>query len=302
MTGDRPLDPAALESLLARLRHRARLQGLRPDLVFHLYVHERFLARLARSAHRDHFVLKGGLNLYSRLRGLARPTVDIDLAGQGLPATPEGVEQAVREVMRIRLDDLVAFDPARLSSAAILEGADHGGVRLEFEARVGRARQRLQLDVSFGNAITPAPVTLEFPSLLDGGGHALLGYPVETILAEKTAAAVELGEITTRQKDFYDLYQLSLLPDLPAVSVRLAFERTFAARRLDLTAGLTALESLAEHVGLTQRWGAYLRRSRLDAPADFAEIMRRVLLLVRPILQGEARGHWQPEQARWDQA
>lgn len=61
-------------------------EGLRADLVFHLYAHERFLAHLATSEHREQFILKGGLNLYSRLRALARPTVDIDLAGRGLPS------------------------------------------------------------------------------------------------------------------------------------------------------------------------------------------------------------------------
>jgi predicted nucleotidyltransferase component of viral defense system len=290
---------AALESLLAKLRHRARAQGLRPDLVFHLYVHERFLARLASSPYQAHFILKGGLNLYSRLGNLARPTTDINLAGRGMPATPEALSKAVLKIMALEAGDLVQFRAETLRIDTILAEAKYGGLRLEFDALVGSARQLLQLDVSFGNTITPAPITLEFPALLEKQGYFLLGYPLETILAEKTAASVELGEANTRQKDFYDLHQLSLLTGFEASGVRTALEHTFTSRDLDLSRAISILEGVAKSPDMAQRWATYLKRNRLQSVARFPELMARVLLFLVPLLENSARGEWMPERECW---
>ena len=166
-----------LESLLARLRNRALAEGLRRDTMLLLCLQEALLARLAVSEHRDRFVLKGGLNLYSRYGGAARPTRDIDLAWSGLPNTVEVVLEALRAVAAIKLDDSVAFDLESLAGAPINEGAAHGGVRVELDARVEAAVERLVLDVSFGNAITPGPRHPRVPVPAREGAAPAAGLP-----------------------------------------------------------------------------------------------------------------------------
>ena len=294
------LSKAELDSLLARLRNRARSEGLRPHLVLKLYLHERLLARLSHSPHRDHFVLKGGLNLYSRFRALARPTVDIDLVGRGMPADIESVLTALREVMTLPLPDGVEFDVASLRGSPIQEESDYGGVRVEFGVRLGRARETVRCDVSFGAPITPGPVTLEFPALLEAQGYSLLGYPVETLLAEKTAASVELGLENTRQKDFYDLYQLSTLHALEAQGVRAALRRTFAARGTALEGSAALLEHVALDPEMCARWERTRNREEWSAPLSFEAVMNRLLAFLGPLLEGTARGSWQPEKGAWE--
>ncbi len=293
------LSKAELDSLLARLRNRARSEGLRPHLVLKLYLHERLLARLSHSPHRDHFVLKGGLNLYSRFRALARPTVDIDLVGRGMPADIDSVLMALGEVMKLPLPDGVEFDVASLRGSPIQEESDYGGVRVEFGVRLGRARETVRCDVSFGAPITPGPVTLEFPALLEAQGYFLLGYPVETILAEKTAASVELGLENTRQKDFYDLYQLSTLHALEAQGVREALKRTFAARGTALEGSTALLEKVALDPEMRARWQRTRNREEWNAPPSFEAVMDRVLAFLGPLLEGTARGEWQPDSTSW---
>ena len=53
----------------------------------------------------------------------------------------------------------------------IRDTQEYGGFRVRLTAGLGTAVLRLQIDVGFGDAITPAPVITEFPSIL---GQSLL--------------------------------------------------------------------------------------------------------------------------------
>lgn len=54
-------------------------------------------------------------------------------------------------------------------------------------AFLGRTRIPVQVDIGFGNAITPAAEELMFPSLLSVEGPRLRAYPKETVVARKTS-------------------------------------------------------------------------------------------------------------------
>jgi predicted nucleotidyltransferase component of viral defense system len=203
-----PAKPPSLPSLLAKFRNRAWQDGLPIDLMLLLYFYEGFLARLAASEFKDKLILKGGFNLYGRYQAAARPTRDVDLAGVQLTSGLDEVLSVVRTISKIDVADGILFDLTTLEGSSIMEGTNYGGVRAELLARYGTAFEKLTFDFSFGNAITPGPVMLEFPSLL-GQPHILLAYPLETIVAEKSAAIVEIGITNTRLKDFYDLYYIA---------------------------------------------------------------------------------------------
>jgi hypothetical protein len=72
-----------------------------------------------------------------------------------------------------------------------------------------QARIPLQVDIGFGDVVTPAPMTLEYPTLLDSPPPHIRVYPLETIVAEKLEAAVRLAMANSRMKDFYDLTVLA---------------------------------------------------------------------------------------------
>jgi len=62
-------------------------------------------------------------------------------------------------------------------------------VRVTFTAHLDRARIRIQIDIGFGDAITPGPVETEYTTLLPTPSPRLLAYPKETVVAEATAGA-----------------------------------------------------------------------------------------------------------------
>ncbi len=131
------------------------------------YAAERFLYRLSRSSYRDQFVLKGAMLFAIRIGEPYRSTKDLDLLGMG-EATEAAIDTAVREIAATKVDDDgLVFDVGTLEVRSIREDNRYGGLRAIVQVRLAEARIHVQIDVGFGDAITPAATDLEFPTLLD---------------------------------------------------------------------------------------------------------------------------------------
>lgn len=288
-------------SVLDRLRHlqRTRFPDVPPNTMLLLYAQQGLLARLDASDVRDAFVLKGALSLFVRYGNAARPTRDIDLAARGLPNTPSAIHEVLEILCTVPFGDGLTFDPASVQVAPINETFDYPGVTARVRATLGPSQVTVQLDVSFGNVITPAPVALTFPPLLLDAGIDLLVYPLETVITEKFAALVELGTATTRMKDLYDLQVILGQERFEARIVGDALDRSFAARGTPVDAVPDILSAaFAADAVMTTRWGQYLRRTGLQAP-PYAEVMALLQAFYGPVLlDGGRDGTW--EEGRWD--
>ncbi len=130
------------------------------------YAAERFLYRLGQSKDRDGFVLKGAMLFAVRVGQQYRPTRDLDLLGLG-EASEAAVATAIRNIATTKVDDDgLIFDVDGLEVYAIREDNAYGGIRVVLQARLAEARIHVQIDVGFGDAITPAATNLQFPTLL----------------------------------------------------------------------------------------------------------------------------------------
>jgi hypothetical protein len=198
-------------SVKAQLLSLARKRGDDYQLLLTRYANERLLYRLAVSPYASHFVLKGAA-LFTLWTGQPhRATRDIDLHGTGDP-TEAHVRDVVSGVIAQAVeDDGVVFDSASLTVAPIREDQAYGGVRVTLVARIDSAQIRLQIDVGFGDIITPDAIPAEFPALLGFPAPHLLVYPRETAVAEKLEAIVQLGMANSRMNDFYDIVALATL-------------------------------------------------------------------------------------------
>lgn len=189
-------------SVRTRLLDRSRRDGADFQNLLTRYALERLLYRLSQSAERERFVLKGAMLFAAWLDDPFRPTGDLDLLGFG-DSEVAGIIDTFRTICSIEVpDDGAVFDIDGLSAAAIREGADYGGVRVRTSATIGGARVPIQIDVGFGDAITPRAVEIIYPTLLGGPAAHLRAYPAETVIAEKFEALVSLGLANTRMKDF----------------------------------------------------------------------------------------------------
>lgn len=268
---------AVQESLLAKLRSRARALHYPPKLILQLYLCERFLARVSRSDQQSKLILKGGLNLYCRQPNAARPTLGIDLA---VPTIGAALESVIASIAAADLGDHVDFDTASLTVSPLLEGASQDGVRLWLTAHVGSAHAKLELNITSNNTMYPAPVWLEIPSLLELETGEILGDRLETIFSEKLAVIVDLSQTTTRLQDFYDLHQMVTRDVLSLKSLREAIEHTFAQRGIELIGSAFVLAQLGQDVRLSQDWKAFLSENSLRANPDFALILEPLIAFV----------------------
>jgi len=81
---------------------------------------------------------------------------------------------------------------------------------------IGRdgARVHMQIDIGFGDVMTPGPEMLTYPTILDFPAPKLSGYSRETVAAEKLQALAQLRMLNIRMKDYFDLWLLTRQPEL----------------------------------------------------------------------------------------
>lgn len=265
-----------IESIRQRLLNLSRASGETFDYVLTRYGIERVLYRLGKSEIADKFVLKGATLFHVWNKKVHRPTRDLDLLGFG-PNDPESLRCVMLHIMNVPCDeDGLTFDENTLVVAPIREDSDDGGVRAKFRAMLGNIRIAIQIDVGFGDAITPGPELREYPTLLSGMPTTNLAtYPACTVIAEKFEALVRLDAHNTRMKDFYDLDFLLADIGYDQQSVEAAIQATFARRGSTLPVDVpTGLTEIFAH-DRSEMWNAFLRKSGL-ASDEFVKVVCRI--------------------------
>jgi len=270
------------ESVRARLLNLSKQRGDEFQLTLANYVIERFLYRLGQSPLRDRFVLKGAVLFRVWMGQSHRPTKDLDLLGNG-PSGLSEVAQAIREVCLVEADDGLVFDLDAIQAERIREDAEYEGVRIRFRAELAAAQIPLQIDVGFGDAITPEPSLTAVPSMLGMDPPQVLAYPRETVVAEKLHAMVILDISNTRMKDFYDLWFLSRSWPFQMIALSDAIRATFERRGTPLPVAVPFALTPGFHSDEQKslQWTAFLKRLRLDSttPAldEIAEATKRFI-------------------------
>ncbi|GAA1320400.1 nucleotidyl transferase AbiEii/AbiGii toxin family protein [Leucobacter albus] len=284
------------------LRRLARDSGSDVQELQTLYVLEALLARIAVSAHRDDFVLKGGVLLAAF--AARRPKKDIDLQATGFSNDAAVVTELVRAVVAHDLSDGVVFDADSVTTSSIRDGDidEYAGVRVRLVGRLGRARLTVGIDVNFGDPIWPSPQLIEMPRILplDQPPVLLLGYPLAMVLAEKIVTAIDRGEGNTRWRDFADVYTLARLHAVEAEALRKSLETVAAYRGVDLTPLLPMLNHMPERAQPKWRvWRTRVNRQR-ELPEVFVKVLDAVAHFSDPVLKGLAKGNWNTATQRWE--
>jgi predicted nucleotidyltransferase component of viral defense system len=255
-------------SIRQRLLDRAHTQGEDFQLLLDRYAVERLLYRLSMSDDRDRFLLKGALLFSLWFHEKHRPTRDADFLGFGAPDAGE-LSETVRRLCAVEYDDGLSYDIASIRVQEIRENARYQGLRVTLRAELDRAICNVQLDVGYGDAVTPAPVEVTYPPLLaDLPAPMLRAYPRETVFAEKLEAIAQLGIANSRMKDYFDLLALAREDAMDLHDLSRAIAVTFERRKTGfpdpLPVGLT--QAFALDAQKQKQWSAFLARNRLEAP------------------------------------
>ena len=276
-------NPAA--SIHDRLLNRAKASGEDFNLVLTRYAIERFLYRLSIGPAREVYWLKGGLLFNLWFDVPHRPTRDADFLGFG-PMDIKALAQTMGEICTVEAgtEDGMIFDPGSITIEEIREEIGYGGVRVKLVGKLGNARCPMQLDIGYGDAVTPGPEEAVYPTLLDDQpAPRLRVYPRATMVAEKLEAIVSLGMANSRMKDYFDLRALAHEGALDGQQLGDAIAATFRSRGtmlpVNMPLGLT--DEFALDATKQTQWKAFLNKNKLDAPP-----LGKVIEEVRNFLTG----------------
>lgn len=291
-------------SIFQRLLNRAKNNKEDFNLLLSRYGMERFLYRLSVSPHNDRFILKGA-SLFLVWKGQNyRVTRDADLLGLGI-SDIEKLADLFREICNVEFQgDGMIYMPESLNAEEIREDQEYDGVRITLIGMLNQARIPLQVDIGFGDAITPAPEQIEYPTLFNAPPPLLKAYPRYTMVAEKVEAMVKLGLANSRMKDFYDIWLLSRLFSFEGNVLRKALENTFDRRRTTFPAStpFAFTPAFYEDPQKTVQWAAFVNKSKPDIPVgDLSAVIADIDDFLAPLIESlqsntPFKDAWVPDQ------
>jgi len=247
-------------SLKAQIKNLARKKNIKAQVLLQNYMFERFLERLSLSEYKDKFVLKGGM-LVAALVGIdIRSTMDLDATLRGLPLTVENISKTINDICAHPMQDEVkmnagSINPIRLDDV-------YGGYRVKLTAIYDTIETPFAIDISTGDAITPQAVKYILRGIFDEDKQIeIWAYNIETIMAEKIETILRRSTLSTRPRDFYDIYILGTTQTYDAALLKEAVSATAKHRRTmdqisDIQALLKIITASAE---LKQMWEKYRR-------------------------------------------
>jgi predicted nucleotidyltransferase component of viral defense system len=266
-------------SIRARLQNIAKNENIAFQVIIFRYLHERFLYRLSKSTFKDNFCLKGGVLLYAIEQELTRPTKDVDFLAYDIPNDFTEVTNAFKEICQIENDDSVWFNSETLTVEKIKEEDKYEGIRLFIEGGFDTVKQKLQIDVGFGDVIIPGSQTITYPCLLtDSEPPVINAYSLESIIAEKFHAMVVLSYSNSRMKDFYDIYNLLKNDTVDFSILEKSIIATFTKRETALN-----FDSMFNDVNFStdesfaKQWEMFLRKNKLILDHTFQEVVEFIL-------------------------
>ena len=272
-------------SVRQKLTNLSRERNEDFQFVLTRYGLERLLYRLSMSRYAAQFILKGAA-LFQLWTGQPhRSTRDLDLLGCGTPS-PERLQTIFTEICSLAVDDDgLMFSPETIKVRQIKEDAEYQAIHLRIECRLENARLTLQIDIGFGDAITPEPLSTTYPTLLEFPAPQLRAYPRETVVAEKFQAMVALGIANSRMKDFYDVWTLARQFEFDGALLSSAIRATFERRQTPIPGStpLALTSDFASNPSKATQWKAFLRKGKLvETPPPFTDVVRSLQDFLMP--------------------
>lgn len=194
------------EQLKGTIRSMAAKKNLRAQEVLQMFLFERVLERLANSAYKNNFILKGGLLISSMLGIGERTTMDMDTTVHGIQMEEDEIVRAVKEILSVDVGDGIEFEYQSIEP--IREDDAYNNFRVHLRAKYGKIDSPMKIDITTGDVITPAAIQYDFPMLFDDKTVPVMAYTLETVLAEKYETIIRRNIGTTRARDYYDLHTL----------------------------------------------------------------------------------------------
>lgn len=266
------------EQLKGTIRSMAAKKNLRAQEVLQMFLFERILERMANSRFKDIFILKGGLLISSMIGITERTTMDMDTTVRGIQMEEDEIVSAVKEIVAIDVEDGIVFEYKGIEP--IREEDAYNNFRVHLQAKYGKIDSPMKIDVTTGDAITPAAIQYDFPMLFEEKSIPVMAYTLETVLAEKYETIIRRNIGSTRARDYYDLHTLyrsrksSVRPEiLKAAVLHTAMKRDSVQ---DMQDWKEILKDIREEPAMYLLWDNYVAENKYIRELEFHIVLDTV--------------------------
>lgn len=275
------------KSIRSKLLNVAKNENVYYQTILTRYFQERLLYRMSLTHYKSNFYLKGGALMYAFERFSARPTLDIDFLGCNISNDGDDMIRVFQEICAVPCEeDGVTYNIEAITAMNITEFKDYHGIRISVPVTMNTISQVMTMDIGFGDIVTPSPISLVYPLLLDTLPAAtIMAYSIETVIAEKMHAVIDLADQNSRMKDYYDLFQILSNEVFDKEVLQEAIERTFENRHTKYSYNTMFFrEDFAISPQMQVKWKAFIRKITSQIELNFSD--------VTSYLQTELKPYW----------
>ena len=270
-------------SVLAKLKNKAKASGISYQQCLQLFFQEEFLRRLAGSKYAENFVLKGGLFIYTLTNFESRVTVDVDFLMRGLNNDLARMDEIIAEILAVNTgNDYVTFKAGKTEPIAVQR--KYHGVSTQITGYIKNVRVPFNVDIGVGDVIVPNAQRRNIQTQLEGYEKPeILTYSLESTIAEKFDAILQRFELTSRMKDFYDIYYLSRSFDYDGLQLQTAIQETLQNRGTAYEKdSFDRVLALADDPDMQTKW-RYFLKTLGNPEMPFAEVIGGIQQFLAPI-------------------
>ena len=263
-------------SVLARLKNKAAESSRSYQLCLQLFCQEEFLRRLERSKYAANLVLKGGMFIYSLTDFDSRVTADIDFLLKKIPNTPEQLKEILKVIIATDTgNDFVSFEIKDVTPIAVTK--KYAGIGASLIAKIKNTRTPVNIDFGVGDVIVPRQEKRKISTQIDGFAAPMVNtYSLETTVAEKIDAILDLMEFSSRMKDYYDLYYIANKFDFDGATLTKALKKTFENRGHNFTEEqFEQVMTFGSDDTMQKKWKAFCRK--IDTKTDDFEMVLKTI-------------------------
>lgn len=266
------------EQLKGAIRSMAATKNLRAQEVLQMYLFERILERLANSTYKDNFILKGGLLISSMIGISERTTMDMDTTVRGIHMEEDEIVKVIQKIFSVDVADGINFEYESIE--AIREDDAYNNFRIHLRAKYGKIDSPMKIDVTTGDAITPAAVQYDFPMLFEDKSVSVMAYTLETILAEKYETILRRNVGSTRARDYYDLHTLfhsrkeKIRPDVLQAAVLHTAKKRNSVK--DMEDWREILADIQSEPLMQNLWNNYITENQYIGELSFEEVLKTI--------------------------
>lgn len=273
-----------IESIKAKLRNYSKNHKRIHTFTLIRFFQERLLYRLSQSTYKNSFLLKGGALIYSIKKEESRPTLDIDLLGKDIEFNQQKIKEIFEDICSLKFEDGVEFDIEAIETDEIQKEGHYSGIRVKIPAVLGKITQKMQIDIGYGDIVYPGPVEMEYPTMIKMESPKILAYSIESMIAEKFYAMIDLAEYNSRMKDFYDIYTILEMDIHKNSNLLTAIKSTFNNRGFELEKNHSVFtEEFYRNKQRNMQWKNFLKKNGLDEDIEFSDVMKMIKERLEPI-------------------